>query len=209
MCFTRLVVPMARKLRQQNRVLAYLDDFLICPVKAGRVVSMTEYRKATQMIDRLLSSLGLKRHPMEGESVWNSLLEHLGSVIDLDRIRFYIEPRKLTKIHGIARAILRQARQGRSWFRGTGYNRSVVYASHCPWQALCSLLHQKFIRRHDQKAQGKLCIKEWELLPVESSVDKGPADEEEIGEHRARWTLNLTASNQRNNAHKYSRGGFW
>jgi hypothetical protein len=42
--------------------------------------------------------------------------------------------------------------------------------------ALCSLLHQESIRRHDQKAQGKLSIKEWESLPVESSVDKEPAD---------------------------------
>jgi hypothetical protein len=47
--------------------------------------------------------------------------------------------------------------------------------------ALCSLLHQESIRRHDQKAQGRSSIKDWESLPVESSVDKGPADVEEIG----------------------------
>jgi hypothetical protein len=28
--------------------------------------------------------------------------------------------------------------------------------------ALCSLLHHEFVRRHDQKAQGKQSIKEWE-----------------------------------------------
>jgi hypothetical protein len=50
--------------------------------------------------------------------------------------------------------------------------------------SLCSLLHLKSIRRHDQKAQRKTRIKEWESLPVESSVDKGPADVEEIGVHR-------------------------
>jgi hypothetical protein len=44
--------------------------------------------------------------------------------------------------------------------------------------ALCSLLHKEFVRRHDQKAQGKPSIKEWESLPVESSVDKRPADVE-------------------------------
>jgi hypothetical protein len=43
---------------------------------------------------------------------------------------------------------------------------------------------QESIRRHDQKAQRRTSIKEWESLPVESSVDKGPADVEEIGEHR-------------------------
>jgi hypothetical protein len=61
--------------------------------------------------------------------------------------------------------------------------------------ALCSLLHQEFVRRHDQKAQGKQIIKEWESLPVESSIDKGPADVDKIGEHRDRWTLNSTAPN--------------
>jgi hypothetical protein len=75
--------------------------------------------------------------------------------------------------------------------------------------ALCSLLHQESIRRHDQKAQRRSSIKGWESLPVESSVDKGPADVEEICVHRDRWTLNLTAFNQRNNAHRRSRRGLW
>jgi hypothetical protein len=61
--------------------------------------------------------------------------------------------------------------------------------------ALCSLLHQESIRRHDQKAQGGSSIKEWESLPVESSVDKGPADVEEIGEQRDKRTPNSTAPN--------------
>jgi hypothetical protein len=47
---------MVRKFRQQYRVLAYLDDFLICPGKAGRVASTRDCRKATQVIDKLLSS---------------------------------------------------------------------------------------------------------------------------------------------------------
>jgi hypothetical protein len=75
--------------------------------------------------------------------------------------------------------------------------------------ALCSLLHRESIRRHDQKAQKRTSIKEWESLPVESSVDKGPADVEEIGEHRDSWTPNSTASNQWNNAHRRSRRGLW
>jgi hypothetical protein len=52
---TQLMVPMVRKLRQQYRVLAYSEDFLIFPVKAGRVASMRDCRKATQVIDKLLS----------------------------------------------------------------------------------------------------------------------------------------------------------
>jgi hypothetical protein len=50
MWFNQLVVPMVRKLRQQHRVLAYLDDFLICSVKSGRVASIRDCRKATQVI---------------------------------------------------------------------------------------------------------------------------------------------------------------
>jgi hypothetical protein len=37
MWFTQLMVPMVRNLTQQYRLLANLDDFLICPVTAGRV----------------------------------------------------------------------------------------------------------------------------------------------------------------------------
>jgi hypothetical protein len=66
--------------------------------------------------------------------------------------------------------------------------------------ALCSLLNQESIRRHDQKAQGRSSNEEWESLPVAPSVDKGPADVEELGEQRDRRTPNSTASNQRNNA---------
>jgi hypothetical protein len=42
-------------------------------------------------------------------------VEHLGCVIDSDRMRFYIAPRNIAKVHDIAWAILRQARQRRRW----------------------------------------------------------------------------------------------
>jgi hypothetical protein len=115
MWFTQLMVPMVRNLREKYRVLAYLDDFLICPVKAGRVASMRDCRKATPVIDKLLSSLGLTRHPTKWEWVGSTRMEHLGCVIDSDRMRFYVAPRKIVKVHGIARASLQQARQGRRW----------------------------------------------------------------------------------------------
>jgi hypothetical protein len=95
---------------------------------------MRDCRKATQVIDKLLSSIGLTRHPTKEEWVGGTRVEHLGCVMDSDRMRFYIAPRKIAKVHGIARAILRQARQGQCGFRGTGYDRSVVCASHCRWQ---------------------------------------------------------------------------
>jgi hypothetical protein len=111
--FTQQMVPMVRKLREQYRVLAYLDDFLICPVKAERVASMRDCRKATQVIDKLHSSLGLTRHPTTEEWVESTRVEHLGCVIDSFRMHIYMAPRKIFKVHGFARSILRQARQGR------------------------------------------------------------------------------------------------
>jgi hypothetical protein len=115
MWFTQLMVPMVRKIRQHYRVLAYLDDFLICSVKAGRVASIKDCRKATHVIDKLLSSLGLTGYPKNGEWIGSTQVEHLGCMIDSDCMRFCIAPRKIAKVHSIARDILRQARKGRRW----------------------------------------------------------------------------------------------
>jgi Reverse transcriptase (RNA-dependent DNA polymerase) len=93
MWFTQLMVPMVRNLRQQYQVLAYLDNFLILPVKAGRVASMKDWWKATQVIDKLLSSLGITRHPTKGEWIGSTRVELLGCVIDSDRMLYYIAPR--------------------------------------------------------------------------------------------------------------------
>jgi hypothetical protein len=64
------------------------------------------------MIDKLLSSLGLTRHPTKGEWVGSTQVERLGCMIDSERMHFDIAPQKIAKLHDIARAILRQARQG-------------------------------------------------------------------------------------------------
>jgi hypothetical protein len=50
MWFIQLMVPMVKKIRQQYRVLAYVDDFLIHPVKARREASVRYCQKATQVI---------------------------------------------------------------------------------------------------------------------------------------------------------------
>jgi hypothetical protein len=76
---------------------------------------MRDCWKSTQVIDKLLSSLGLTWHPTKGEWVGSTRVENLGCVIDSDRMRLYIAPRKIAKGHGIARAILWQAQQGRRW----------------------------------------------------------------------------------------------
>jgi hypothetical protein len=115
MWFTHLMVPLVTKLRQSYRVPAYLDDFLICPAKAGRIASVRDCRRATHTIEKLLSSLGLARHPTKGEWNGSTRAEHLGYVIDTVSMRFYVAPRKIVKVRDFARAILRQAQQGRRW----------------------------------------------------------------------------------------------
>jgi hypothetical protein len=81
MCVTQLMVPMIGKLRQQYRVLAYLDDFLICLVKARTIASTRYCRKATQVIDKLLSSSALTLHQTKvnwsGVPGWNTLMRDI------------------------------------------------------------------------------------------------------------------------------------
>jgi Reverse transcriptase (RNA-dependent DNA polymerase) len=115
MWFTLLMMPLATKLRQAYRVLAYLDDFLICPAKSGRIASVKDCRRATQTIDKLLSSLGLERHPTKGEWNESTRVEHLGCVVDTVSLRFYVAPRKIVKVCDLARAILPQAQKGIRW----------------------------------------------------------------------------------------------
>jgi hypothetical protein len=125
-------------------------------------------------------------------------VEHLGCVIDSDRMRSYVAPRKIAKVHGIARVILRAG----STREAVGFEGPVTNVLWCvrltvTGNTLCSLLHRESIRQNDQKALGRSSIgMEWELLPVESSVDMEPADMEEIGEHRVRWTPKSSAPNQ-------------
>jgi hypothetical protein len=107
MWFTHLMVPLVTKLRQSYRVLAYLEDFLICPAKAGRIAGVRDCQRATQIIDKLLYSLGLARHPTKGEWNGSTRVEHLGCVIDTVSMRFCVAPRKIVKVRDLARAILR------------------------------------------------------------------------------------------------------
>jgi hypothetical protein len=94
MWLTQLMVSMVRKLRKQYRFLAYLDDVLTCPVRAGSVAIMRDSWRATQVIDKLLSSLGLTRHPKNGVQVRSTPVKHLACMIDSIRMRYYIASRK-------------------------------------------------------------------------------------------------------------------
>jgi hypothetical protein len=81
------MMPLVTKLRQSYRVLACLDDFLICLDKAGRIAVMRDCRLETRTIDKLLYSLGMARHPTKGEWKGSTQVEHLGCVIDTESMR--------------------------------------------------------------------------------------------------------------------------
>jgi hypothetical protein len=92
---------------------------------------MRDCRKATQVIDSLLSSLGLTRHMERRELVGGARVKHLGCVMDLNRMRFYMVPRKIAKILVSREISSGNHGKGGGGLRGTGYDRSVMNAFHC------------------------------------------------------------------------------
>jgi hypothetical protein len=53
-----------------------------------------DFRRATQAIDKLLSSFGFTRHLRKGEWVGSIRVDRLGCVVDSDRTRIYIASQK-------------------------------------------------------------------------------------------------------------------
>jgi Reverse transcriptase (RNA-dependent DNA polymerase) len=115
--FTQLLAPVVRHMRTElrYRVLAYIDDFLVSPTRAGVVAKRSDCNKARSAIEKLLNRVGLTRHPTKGEWTGSTRVEHLGSVVDTILMKFYIAPRKIEKVRSLAAALLRQAVLGRRW----------------------------------------------------------------------------------------------
>lgn len=115
--FTQLMRPFLGELRQRHgfRVLGYLDDFLIAPSPYGVVAGRAHCVEAKRCIERLLSCLGLKRHPTKGEWKGSTTVEHLGVRVDTEAMRFYVTPHKVKKVQSLARKMLKEVRLGRRW----------------------------------------------------------------------------------------------
>ncbi|KAJ1641140.1 hypothetical protein T492DRAFT_583485, partial [Pavlovales sp. CCMP2436] len=82
------------------RIFPDVDDFLIL-IRTHR-----EALQARSLLERVLDSLGLIRHP--DKRVWEPTqrLEHLGLEIDTSRSLFLIPPRKQHQLAGQARELL-------------------------------------------------------------------------------------------------------
>jgi hypothetical protein len=114
--FTQLMKPMVKAMRAKGwRVLAYLDDFLIVPSRCGCVARRRDCARAAVWIEKLLTRLGVLRHPLKGEWCGSTRVEHLGFVIDSRQMRFYLAPRKMQRVRDLARALQRQSNKGRRW----------------------------------------------------------------------------------------------
>lgn len=114
--FTQLMDPFVRALRGYvYPLLAYLDDFLIVPSPHVVVASTLHLKEGTEKVEGLLSNLGLTRNPHKGEWDGNSLVEHLGVVINTYQMRFQVVPRKAEKVRTLEKGLLRSFRSARRW----------------------------------------------------------------------------------------------
>ncbi len=120
--FTRFMAPMVQYMRSMlsYRVLAYLDDFLVAPNRAGRVATKRSCARATKDIDNLLRTLGLVRHPTTGDWSGSTRIEHLGVLIDTVEMKFYVSPHKIEKVRSMSKQLLTEARTA-----GGGYPASA------------------------------------------------------------------------------------
>ena len=70
---------------------------------------------ATGKIENLLHSLGLTGHPSTGEWIGATRAEHIGIVTDSLQEKFYIAPKKISKVRRIERQLMRECNVGRPW----------------------------------------------------------------------------------------------
>ena len=78
-------------------MVGYLDDVLIAPSSHGGVAGPGDCAEAKQCMERLLSCLGLKRHPTKGEGTGSTTVGHLGVGVDTEEMRFYVTLHKVKK----------------------------------------------------------------------------------------------------------------
>jgi hypothetical protein len=122
--------------RAGYRVLPYLDDFLVCPAKAGRVATRRDCGRAAREISKLLGTLGLTQHLTKREWSGSTRVEHLGCIVDTKLMRFFIAPREIVRVQEMARSLLRQQRKAVVGFLEKDCVRSAVSVFRCRCKCL-------------------------------------------------------------------------
>lgn len=200
------MVPFLRVMRQKlrYRVIGYLDDFLVALSRAGAAATRRDFKRARKKIQTLLTQLGLRRHPTKGEWEGATRVEHLGVVIDSMLMKFYVAPRKITKIRKLAQALLNQARIGRRW---VSRDRLASFAGSCVSLSLAmpfarfysrsiywDLLHNCKERAGSSRSRTRLShqflrdLRFWKKLTSEEKEGR------EIRPHPASYTLHTYAA---------------
>lgn len=112
--FTQFMATFVTELRRRGwRVLAYVDDFLIAPSRAGVPSSREDCREAVGWIERLLRRLGIRRKEGKGEWAGAQRVEHLGVVVDSMKMRFSVTEEKADRVRSMARKLIQCAMLGK------------------------------------------------------------------------------------------------
>ena len=97
----------------EMRILAYLNDILVCPDIPGVVATKGDCADARDKIDAVLAQLGLNLHPDKGKWVGLQHVVHLEVQVESCSIAFRVVEHTLCKVEKLATSLLRQVRMGR------------------------------------------------------------------------------------------------
>ena len=96
-------------------MLAYLEDFLLAPSPYGTTSGPQDTAVPRELIVKLMTQLGLQRHPEKGEWTRATRVEHVGVLVESEEMKFYVVPRNVEKDCQQSKALLKEVRIGRRW----------------------------------------------------------------------------------------------
>ena len=89
--------------------------FLNSPSPLGLVASRPDCENATVAIAKLMLCLRLSRHASKEDWIGSQVVSDLSVVVDTRAMKFYIQPRKITKVQSLAQQLLKEIRAGLRW----------------------------------------------------------------------------------------------
>lgn len=145
--FTQLMSPFFRYLRTYGYwILACIDDFLKAPSPYRKRAGLADCTRARKSTTSLMKHLGLKRHSSKKEWVCNTVVEHLGVLVYIKRMRFFMASQKVEKVKQLARKLSKAGEFGTPIVFGTIFGKFLWYmcvAIVC--YALVPVLHTVFV----------------------------------------------------------------
>ena len=119
----------------------YIEYILIYPSPYRTISPRKHCKAARSTITELLHRFGLRRHPTKGEWEEATVVEHLSFVVHSQQMKFFVPPRKLAKVRGLASRLLRKVNVRQRWVSRRSFRSfwslRVSYAS----DAMGTILH--------------------------------------------------------------------